>query len=56
VCEGVARAHAAAGDLAQRDRYAVKARDVVATVDDVEDRTLIECQLGSVPSGRGEDA
>ncbi len=56
VYEGMARAHAAAGDQPQRDRYAGMARDVLATIDDVEDRALIESQLASIPFGHGEDA
>jgi hypothetical protein len=48
--EGMARAHAAAGDAAERDRYAALAREVLATVEDAEDRDLIESQLSSIPA------
>jgi hypothetical protein len=56
--EGMARACAAAGDAAGRDRHAALAREVLATVDDAHDRELIAGQLDSIPGvGRaGGDA
>lgn len=47
--EGMARAHAAGGDEAERDRFAGLAREVLATLEDAEDRELIASQLASVP-------
>jgi len=49
VAEGLARAYAAAGDLAQRDEWWAVAQDLVGEIDDPEDRELIESQLRSVP-------
>jgi hypothetical protein len=48
--EGMARACAASGDRAGHDRYAAEARALVATLEDDEDRALIEGQLASIPS------
>jgi hypothetical protein len=47
--EGVARAHAIAGDTNERDRHIELARAVLETVDDPEDRELIESQLNTIP-------
>ena len=47
--EGMARASAALGDAAARDRYAAEARRVLATLDDSNDRELIASQLASIP-------
>ena len=47
--EGVARAHAIAGDRDERDRYVELARAVLAGVDDPDDRDLIESQLSTIP-------
>lgn len=47
--EGLARAHDAAGHDDERDSWAEKAREVLATVEDAEDRELIEGQLDSIP-------
>lgn len=47
--EGVARASAAIGDEQGRDRYAAEARQVLATIDDKDDRELIAAQLASIP-------
>jgi hypothetical protein len=47
--EGMARAHATAGDRAAYDRYAAEARELVATLDEEEDRELILGQLASIP-------
>lgn len=47
--EGLARAHAAAGHDEERDRWAARSRDVLASVDDDEDRDLITSQLESIP-------
>lgn len=46
--EGMARACAAAGDRAGYDKYATEARELLATVDDEEDRNLVESQLASI--------
>jgi len=48
--EGMARACAAGGDRAGHDRYAAEARALVATLDDPEDRALIESQLATIPA------
>jgi len=45
----MARAYAIAGNHAERDRYVELSRAVLATVDDVEDRGLIESQLATIP-------
>ena len=50
MCEGMARAHATAGDRSGYERFAARARDLLARVDDAEDRELIESQLASIPS------
>jgi hypothetical protein len=47
--EGMARAHAVAGDRAERDRYMALARAALATEDDAEDRAIIESQLETIP-------
>jgi hypothetical protein len=47
--EGMARAHAAAGDTAAYERFAAETRTLVAGLDDDEDRALIESQLASIP-------
>jgi hypothetical protein len=47
--EGMARAHAAAGDRDGYAREAARARELLATVDDPEDRDLISSQLASIP-------
>lgn len=47
--EGLARAHAVAGNVAERDRWAEDARQTLEAVDDDEDRELIESQLATVP-------
>ncbi len=47
--EGIARAHAARGDAAERDRYAALCREALEVVDDAEDRDLIASQLASIP-------
>jgi hypothetical protein len=47
--EGMARACAAAGDRTGYDREAARARELLATVDDTEDRDLISSQLASIP-------
>ena len=49
-CEGLARAHAAAGHQAERDAWIAKAREQLVKVDDKEDRELIESQIASIPS------
>jgi hypothetical protein len=47
--EGMARAHAAAGDAAGRDAYVDRCRRALAAVGDEDDRDLIAGQLASVP-------
>lgn len=47
--EGLARAHACAGDMASYEKYATEARDLCARLDDEEDRELILGQLASIP-------
>ena len=47
--EGMARASAAVGDTAGRDRFAAEARRVLATIEDKDDRELIASQLASIP-------
>ncbi len=47
-CEGLARAHAAAGHEAERDAWVLKARELLEQVDDADDRVLIEEQLATV--------
>lgn len=47
-CEGLARAHAAAGHAAERDAWVVKARELLERVDDQDDRAVIERQLASI--------
>jgi hypothetical protein len=47
--EGLARAYAAAGDAAQRDRHVALASDLVNQIPDLEDRELIAAQLATVP-------
>lgn len=49
-CEGLARAHAAVGHQAERDAWALKARELLEQVDGDEDRALIEGQLASIDS------
>ena len=49
--EGMARAAACAADREGYDNYAAEARDLLAQVDDKEDRELIESQLASIPAG-----
>jgi len=49
-CEGLARAHAVAGHRAEKDAWIVRARELLAKVDDIEDRELIESQIASIPS------
>lgn len=47
--EGVARAHAVAGNPVERDRHIELARAVLETVEDPEDRELVESQLNAIP-------
>lgn len=51
--EGLARAHAVAGQDDERDRWAAESRHTLEAVDDAEDRELIESQLASVPGLEG---
>jgi hypothetical protein len=48
--EGLARAHAAAGDRLGYEREAARARELLATVSEAGDRDLIESQLASIPA------
>ncbi|HEV8064964.1 MAG TPA: hypothetical protein VGP46_09040 [Acidimicrobiales bacterium] len=47
--EGMARAHAVAGDAGERDRFAEAARAVLATLDDPEDIEIVGSQLATIP-------
>lgn len=47
--EGLARAHAAAGNQAERDFYLKQAIEAVAAVADAEERELISAQIATVP-------
>lgn len=47
--EGLARAHAVAGQAEERDRWVADARRTLLAVEDDEDRQLIESQLATVP-------
>ena len=47
--EGMARAHAVSGDTSERDRYIALAHLVLATLEDPEDRELIESQINTIP-------
>jgi hypothetical protein len=47
--EGRARAAAAAGDRSAYERFAGETRELLAQVDDDEDRQLIDSQLASIP-------
>jgi ADP-ribose pyrophosphatase YjhB (NUDIX family) len=47
-CEGLARAHAAAGDEAGYRRWREQAEHLLAAVDDDDDRALIQQQLASI--------
>ncbi len=49
--ETMARAHSAAGNAAERDRYLALARDALDLIDDPEDRRIIEEQIDTVPLG-----
>jgi len=47
-CEGLARAHAAAGHDAERDAWVLRARELLEQVDDADDRAVIEGQLSTI--------
>jgi hypothetical protein len=47
-CEGLARAHAAAGHPQERDEWIARAKNLLKQVDDADDRQLIEEQLASI--------
>jgi len=47
--EGLARAYAAKGDAAERDRWWALAEGLVGLISEPEERELIESQLRSVP-------
>jgi hypothetical protein len=49
VCEGLARAYAANGDLALRNQWYEAAEDLVERIEDHESKALIADQLDSVP-------
>lgn len=46
--EGLARAHAAAGDKASYEIEAARCREMLAQVDDANDRALVQSQLDSI--------
>jgi hypothetical protein len=50
--EVMARAHACAGNVAERDRFVALATDAIAALEDPEDREIIEGQLATVPVAR----
>jgi hypothetical protein len=52
--EGLARAHAAAGNQAERDLYLKQAIEAVAAVVDAEERRLISAQIATVPRAARE--
>jgi hypothetical protein len=47
--EGMARAHAAAGDAAGYEHWAALAREAIDSLEDEEDRDLVASQLASIP-------
>ncbi|HET8642745.1 MAG TPA: hypothetical protein VFM37_12450 [Pseudonocardiaceae bacterium] len=47
--EGMARAHEAAGDTAARDEWLRTAASALASVEDAEDREVVERQLREIP-------
>lgn len=47
--EGLARAHAAAGNRAERDDWIARARDALGTIAEDDDRDEIARQIDSVP-------
>ncbi len=47
--EGMARACAASGDRAGRDRHVARAKDALAAEEDAESRDLVESQLATIP-------
>lgn len=49
VCEGVARAHAAAGTAAERDAWIARAEARLAAVADPDARALVASQLATIP-------
>jgi hypothetical protein len=50
VHEGLARAHAAAGDRASYETEAARCRELLAQVDDEGDRALVQSQLDAIPA------
>jgi hypothetical protein len=48
VHEGLARAHAAAGDKASYEREAQRCRELLAQVGDEDDRALVQSQLDAI--------
>lgn len=48
--EGLARAHAAAGDRPSYDAEAARCRELLGQVDDDEDRALVQSQLDAIPA------
>ena len=51
-CEGLARAHATAGHVDETATWIEHAERLLATVDDTEDRAVIEGQLSSIPGAQ----
>lgn len=50
--EGLARAHASAGHVSERDLYLASASAGLDAIDDAEDRELIASQIATVPPAR----
>jgi hypothetical protein len=50
VHEGLARAHAAAGDRSSYEQAAQRCRELLAQVDDDGDRALVQSQLDAIPA------
>ena len=48
--EGLARAHAAAGDRSSYEQEAQRCRELLARVDDEENRALVASQLDGIPT------
>jgi hypothetical protein len=51
-CEGLARAHAAAGHVDETATWIENAQRLLATVDDADDRAVVEGQLATIPSAQ----
>lgn len=51
-CEGLARAHATAGHVDETGIWIEHAQRLLASVDDPDDRAVVEGQLASIPSAQ----